>query len=162
MLLYMFALEEGGESLLAGDRISAGVQYFPARSPFVASTGVVSAEDAEKLHSDNLIRKGLVIADDGVLNAMQPGDAPKRLSCKKNKEGVLQGDVATTDQLRMLKKYVFKFLSKLVDEIGSGVVDPNPYIRGINHGICSWCPYKTVCHYLYVDNRRNYKSMKLN
>ena len=159
MLLYLFALEENGKDILGDNCASAGVQYFPARSPVVASSGIVSSEDAEKLHADNLTRKGLIIADERVLDAMQPEGAPKRLSCKKNKEGALLGDIATSQELHMLKKYVFGFLSKLVDEIGSGVVDPNPYVRGINHGICSWCPYKTVCHYQYVENRKNYKAM---
>lgn len=159
MLLYLFALEENGSEILGDNRASAGVQYFPARLPVVTSSGVVNSEEAEKLHADDLIRKGLVVVDRRVLSAMQPDGAPKRLNCKENKDGILQGDIATPQQLDMLKQYVFRVLTKLVDEIGSGVIDPNPYVRGINHGICSWCPYKTVCHYQFVENKRNYKVM---
>ena len=159
MLLYLFALEEKGQEILGSRRVSAGVQYFPARSPVTASPGRVSQAEADKLHADHLKRKGLVLADERILNAMEPEGAPKRLSCKISKDGMLQGDVATSEQLKQLKQYVFRYLAKLVDEIASGRVDPNPYTRGIDHGICSWCPYKTVCHYLFVEDRRNYKAM---
>jgi ATP-dependent helicase/nuclease subunit B len=39
MLLYLFALEQGGEELLGENLIPAGVQYFAARSPFVTANG---------------------------------------------------------------------------------------------------------------------------
>lgn len=159
MLLYLFALEENGEEILGNTRTSAGVQYFPARAPMKSSGGKVTQEEAEALHADHLKRKGLVLAEENVLQAMQPDGAPKRLSCKKNKEGQLQGDIATSEQLRQLKTYVFRYLSKLVDEIASGIVEPNPYIRGNEYGICMWCPYKSVCHYLYVKDKRIYKTM---
>ena len=35
MLLYLFALEDAGGELISGNRVSAGVQYFPARAPYV-------------------------------------------------------------------------------------------------------------------------------
>lgn len=159
MLLYLFALEEKGQNVLGAGVSSAGVQYFPARSPIVSSKGKPTAQSADKLHAEHQKRKGLILADMDVLTAMDPEDGFQRLCCKISKDGTLQGDVATKSQLNMLREYVFPFLGKLVDEIASGAVDPNPYVRGIDHGICSWCPYKTVCHYLQLDNRRLYKSM---
>ena len=59
----------------------------------------------------------------------------------------------------MLKAYIFTILGRMVDEIASGNVEPNPYTRGSSHSACDWCPYGAVCHENEVAGRRNYKTM---
>ena len=90
---------------------------------------------------------------------MEPGDHPRRLSYNVKKDGSLSGDLADREQLKMLKDYIFKILGKMVDEIASGTVEPNPYMRGSSHSACAFCPYGAVCHKEQVENRRNYKTM---
>lgn len=159
MLLYLFALEDGGQELY-GDQISvAGVQYFPARVPIVAADGSVTAEEASRLHAADFRRKGLLLSDDEVLHAMEPSESFTRLCCKKNKDGSISGDIASKQQFVELKKYVFKLLEKIVDEIASGNVTPNPYTRGASHNACAYCPYGAVCHPEQVEGRRNYQKM---
>ena len=85
-----------------------------------------------------------------------------RLSCTRKKDGTLSGDLADRAQLKQLKKYVFSFLGKMVDEIASGNVDPNPYTRGTSHNACTYCPYGSICHKQSVEGRRNYKAMDAN
>ncbi len=159
MLLYLFALEEVGHHIVGEDSQSAGVQYFPARTEVITAKGKPTEETSAKMHADKRVRKGLLLADLDVMSAMEPGDAFRWLPCKITKDGSLQGDLATEDQLRMLKDYVFRLLGNLIDEIASGNVEPYPYVRGIDHGICSWCPYKTVCHAMHLQSRRVYKAM---
>ena len=62
-------------------------------------------------------------------------------------------------QLGLLKSYVMQLLGKMVDEIASGKVDPNPYTRGTSHDACSFCPYGAVCREDAEQGRRNYKTM---
>ena len=76
-----------------------------------------------------------------------------------HKDGVLTGDIASREQLKMLKKYVFQVLRDMVNDIASGDITPNPYTRGGAHNACSYCPYQTVCHFAPVEGRRNYKTM---
>ncbi|MBO5952548.1 MAG: PD-(D/E)XK nuclease family protein [Oscillospiraceae bacterium] len=159
MLLYLFALEQGGQSLLGEKPVPAGVQYFPARSPLVNADSRLSVEAAQTERSKNWKRKGLVLLDDDVLDAMEPEGSPKRLSCTRKKDGTVTGDTVDPEQLRLLKDYIFRLLRSMVDEIASGKVDPNPYTRGSAHDACTYCPYKAVCHYVYVEGRRNYKAM---
>lgn len=159
MLLYLFALEQEGEHLLGQHPIPAGVQYFPARVPVITSTGNLSDEEAAKERLSTLKRKGLILSDDDVLFAMENSDSPTRLSCKRKKDGTVSGDVASREQFRLLSKYVFCVLGKMVDDIASGNVDPNPYTRGSSHNACRFCPYGTVCHAATVEGRRNYKIM---
>jgi len=159
MLLYLFALEQGGHDLLGENPVPVGVQYFPARSPLLTASGRLTQEEAEAERSKTWKRKGLLLADSEVLEAMEPEGSSKRLSCKVTKDGTLTGDVADRDQLKLLKRYIFHTLKGMVNEIASGEISPNPYTRGSAHNACSYCPYQDVCHYTTVEGRRNYKAM---
>ena len=158
MLLYLFSLEQYGQTLLGDEPIPAGVQYFPARVPFVSSDGMLTDEEADAARMKLWKRKGLLLRDEGVLQAMEPGDVPKRLSYTRKKDGAITGDLADREQFQMLKMYVFRLLQKMVDEIASGCVAPNPYTRGASHNACTFCPYGAVCHEATVEERRNYKA----
>ena len=159
MLLYLFALEEQGKRLLGDNAKPAGVQYFPARVPYISASGRLDAAQAEDKRGKDLKRKGLILGDMDVIGAMEPEGSPKRLNCKIDKNGDLTGDIADREQLRMLKGYLQHVLSNLVEQIASGDVTPNPYCRGSSYDACGYCPYKIVCHFDRVEGRRNYKTM---
>ena len=159
MLLYLFALANGGEAVLGAHPAAAGIQYFPARAPMISGDSKLTEEEMEKLRSKLWKRSGLLLADDAVLEAMEPEGALGRLCCKKNKDGELYGDIASREQLKMLETYVFKILGTIVDEIADGKVDPNPYSRGTSHNACTYCPFGAVCGKAEVTGRRNYKTM---
>ena len=160
MLLYLFALQESGNGVVGDNPIPAGVQYFPARAPYVSADGRLTEEDAKQQRGKDWKRKGLLLKDEQVLLAMEPSENPKRLCYTTRKDGTLVGDLADRDQLKQLKAYVFKVLGKMVDEIASGNVEANPYTRGTSHSACDYCPYGAVCHKDHVEGRRNYKTMK--
>lgn len=159
MLLYLFALEQEGETLLGEETVPAGVQYFPARVPLVTADGILSDVEASAAREKIWKRKGLLLSDEQVLDAMEPGDTPKRMPYTRKKDGTLSGDLADREQFNSLKKYVFGLLSKMVDDIASGCVTPNPYTRGSSHNACTYCPYNAVCHEEMLENRRNYKAV---
>ena len=159
MLLYLFALQECGAEVVGDCPIPAGVQYFPARAPYVTTDGRMTAEELEKQRLKELKRKGLLLSDNEVLQAMEPGEKPRRLSYSVKSDGSISGDLADREQLKMLKNYLQKILGKLVDDIASGNVTPNPYTRGTSHSACAYCPYGPVCHEAEVEERRNYKTM---
>ncbi len=159
MLLYLYALTDGGEKLFGEKPLAAGVQYFPARVPYVSADGSISAQEAEEAHAKELKRKGLLLDDAEVLYAIENSEIPKRIPVKKTKDGSLTGDLASSHQFYMLKKYIYKLLEGLVDDISSGNVTPNPYTRGASHNACRFCPYGSVCHSADVEGRRNYRAM---
>ena len=160
MLLYLFALQECGHEVVGDNPIPAGVQYFPARVPYLSTDGQLTDEEAAKLREKELVRRGLLLNDETVLQAMEPGDEYRRLCCSVKKDGSLTGDLADREQLKLLKAYLFKILGRLVDDIASGNVQPNPYTRGSSHNACTFCPYGTICHENQVAGRRNYEAMK--
>ncbi len=159
MLLYMFALEDNGGFDSARELLPAGVQYFPARAPFVSADGVLSEEEAGAMREKLWKRRGLLLRNEEVLHAMEAEKTLGRLPCSLKKDGSLSGDLADTRQLKQLKRYLFKLLGNMVDEIASGQVAPNPYTRGTSHDACAFCPYGSVCHKEQVEGRRNYKAM---
>lgn len=159
MLLYLFTLEQTGHPQLGTHPKPAGVQYFPARVPILATDGVLDDEAAAQERLSQWKRKGLILNDDDVLFAMENSENPVRLSCRRKKDGTLTGDVASREQFKLLSRYVFHLLAKMVGEIASGNVDPNPYTRGNSHNACQFCPYGMICHSAVVEGRRNYKTM---
>ena len=153
MLLYLFALEKSGYGK------AAGVQYFPARVPLVSADGRLTDEEAQKMRQKEWKRKGLLLSDEEVLQAMEPGEEMSRLCCTRKKDGSLSGDLADREQLMLLRQYVFGLLTDMVNEIASGNIAPNPYTRGTSHNACTYCPYGSICHQVQVEGRRNYKTM---
>jgi ATP-dependent helicase/nuclease subunit B len=158
MLLYLFALEDGGDAITGQNAVPAGVQYFPARVPYISAQSAAD-ETWEDQRKKQWVRKGLLLRDDDALKAMDPTEKMDRLNCKRNKDGEVVGDVADRIQLKQLKQYVMALLRRMVDDIASGNVQPNPYTRGTTHDACTFCPYGSVCHKEYVTGRRNYKTM---
>ncbi len=159
MLLYLFALRESGADLLGDSCVPSGVQYFPARAPYLSAEGKLSEEEAEKERSAQWRRRGLLLLDEAVLQAMEPGENPQRMCYTVRKDGSLSGDLADREQLKQLQVYLFHVLAEMVEEIASGNVEPNPYTRGTSHDACSYCPYDPICHKITVEGRRNYKTM---
>ncbi len=159
MLLYLFALRESGGVLLGDHAVAAGVQYFPARAPYLTTEGAVDELEAGKERRSHWKSKGLLLQDEAVLQAMEPGDSPQRMCYTIRKDGSLSGDLADRNQLKLLEAYVFRILGDLVEDIASGNIQPNPYTRGSSHNACAWCPYGNICHETTVEGRRNYKAM---
>ena len=159
MLLYLFALEESGTQIIGDEPVAAGVQYFPARVPMVSADGRLTEEEAEQVRQKEWKRKGLLLADEEVLHAMEPDDQLHRLSCTRKKDGTLSGDIAQQEQFKKLRQYIFMYLESMVKEIAAGHIEPNPYTRGSSHNACTYCPYGSVCHKNEVQGRRNYKTM---
>ena len=152
MLLYLFALERGGYGT------AAGVQYFPARVPLLNVEGRLLEEEAQALRLKEWKRKGLLLQDEAVLDAMDP-DGLARLCAARKKDGTVTGDLASREQLQALREYLFDWLGKMVEDIAAGNVTANPYTRGSSHDACAWCPYGSICHKSEAAQRRNYKAM---
>ncbi len=160
MLLYLFALEEQGEQILGTNREPAGVQYFSAKAPIISAKEDITEEEAKEARISAWKRNGLILNDNDVLLAMEPKEPFRRLPCKQNKNGDIVGDVADKAQLLNLKKYIYLFLSALLDDLADGNVEPNPYMRGRNTGACIYCPYTSICAQREISGVRNYETVK--
>ena len=156
------SIELNGGSTLRSGYEHAGLEKNNGGSLTIADedkNGKLTAEEAEQERISKWKRKGLLLNDEDVLQAMEPGDAPKRMCYSVKKDGTISGDLADRQQLKLLEGYVFRILSRLAEDIVSGNVEPNPYTRGSTHDACRFCPYGPVCHPAAVEGRRSYKMM---
>ena len=147
MLIYLFALQSQAKERFGSAVIPAGVLYFPARLPVLSGTERMDDAAAEQARRSQLRRKGLLLDDERSLQAMEPAEgSPRYLPYKILRSGERSGDLATGEQISLLREYVFRTLADMTDEIFSGTLTPDPYVRGTSDSSCKYCEYRTVCH----------------
>lgn len=147
MLIYLFALTREAERFYGRPLEPAGVLYFPARYDVESANGRPTLEEAEKEHRKKLRRKGLLLDDEGVLQAMEPDTDPIYLPYRTvKKTGARSGDLASEAQMELVSRHVQRTIAHLADEMAEGRIAPNPYWRGPDQNACRWCDYREVCH----------------
>ena len=153
MLIYLFALCKNGEELFGKNLRPAGVLYHPSRQVMVRQDAPGDDEDSRKLHRDETRRRGLILDDGHVVNAMEHFEkAPEFLPIKVNKDGAISGNLASKKEIGMLEEHVFGKLREITDGICSGIVEPNPIVRDSTHSACTWCDFRDVCQKGLVDH----------
>ena len=163
MLIYLFVLTREAERFYGKPLEPAGVLYFPARYDVESSKYPLTAEKVDENRRKKLIRKGLLLNDESILRAMEENEPPVYLPYTIDGKTLERGgDLATTEQLSMLSRFVLRTLGVLADKICGGQIEPDPYWRGPDQNACRWCEYKEVCHVNSgeVDLRRLQKTKK--
>ncbi len=159
MLLYLFALEQNGQSLLGEHPVPAGVLYVPARAEYISAQSDLDDEKAASERVKLQRRAGLLLNNTEVLSAMEPVGAARKLPVQRDKDGNFKGDMATDAQLKLLKRYITLVLERMADNISAGRTDANPYTRGDNFDACAYCDYNAVCCGKKLEGRRDYRSI---
>ena len=147
MLLYLFAIERSKGKHEAAGRKSAGVLYVPGRVDVVSLEPGAGEAALSKKRQKDLVRQGLLLRDEDVLQAMEPGDKPVFLPYEQNKKGELEGSLATREQFALLEQFVAGSLRDLAGQIFSGAVAPNPIVRGPSASSCKYCDFQSACHF---------------
>lgn len=144
MLIYLFALKSGGQEAFGIKLQPSGVLYIPARQPMIGLQQKGDSVTEERSKQNR--RKGLLLNDALVLQAMERGDRPVYMPFSYDKEGTPKGDLASREQLKQVENFVFQTLADMTDSIACGNVTPYPYDRGERNNACAYCPYHSVCH----------------
>ena len=159
MLLYLFALEDKGEKLLGLPPVPAGVLYLPAREAVVAGSRTMDETARRRLLDKELVRKGLVLDDEGVLQAMEHGEGGLRFLPLKvsARTGKITGDALVSAQkLGRLKKHTQQILSQICQEIARGNMDADPFWRGPDKNACQYCEFFRACQFEEHNDRRHW------
>lgn len=167
MLLYLFALEDHAEAFGGKTPVPAGVLYLPARDVLVSGNRNMPDTVRQKLVDKELTRRGLLLNDPAVLEAMEqvgeggPRFLPVRLS---SQTGTLRGDaLVSAEQLGRLRRHVDDILHAVCRELQQGHVNADPYWRSPTRHACLYCDYANACHFderLGEDRRRYLPSQK--
>ena len=148
MLLYLFALGKVGESRYHMEIVPAGVLYHPARDDLVRLDEDLPDEDVEQARLSALRRSGLILASDGVPDAMDTED--EKHYVVKRKGGHVSGkgvDLASAEDLGRLARHMEKTLLELTRQLRQGEIPARPISRSADDSACKYCDYKHVCHF---------------
>ncbi len=142
MLVYLFSIESGGKGDLSNS-IPSGVLYMPAKNSVLK---MERSDSPEKVISDSrksFCMKGLVLDDESVLNAMEPGLGGFYIPVKQSKSGP-SGSVASLAEFGAIKRHIDSLLIEMATELSSGKIAAMPY-RKNSSTPCDFCRYKAIC-----------------
>ena len=150
MLLYLFTLEKHGRSYFGAEEIRpAGVLYSPARFDVVRTDGDMTDEELASLRRSGARRSGLVLCDDEVIEAMEPGEEKRFLPVKLLRSGGWSkeslGSLATLEQFGALSRYIDKTLRDMAAELRAGSVAADPWFRSTQSNACVYCEFAKAC-----------------
>ena len=148
MLLYLFALRREGQTLFGPEElVPAGVLYVPARNPVVNGDRAMTDEDIAAAQQKELKRKGLVLDDQTVLDAMEHTDGDYKYlpigSVGRTKHDYL----VSPEQMDVLDDYLTHSLEGVADQLAQGNIDADPYWHDKEKNACRWCDYAAACHF---------------
>lgn len=145
MLLYLFALRDDACDYYKVNRIeAAGVLYAPARDIFLLMDRDCTDKEIQKERDKKLARKGALLCDPDLIEAMEEGDEKQFLPVKLNK-GELTGDsLLTAEQLGKLSRHISNTVRLMGREMQSGDIKINP-VGGNMASPCRYCGYRSAC-----------------
>ena len=149
MLLYLFTLQDRGQSLYGKPVEGAGVLYLPAREIIARGSRSMSEEQRQKSVDRELVRRGLVLDAPEVLDAMERAGAKgyRFLPLRVTKGGVTGDALVSAQRLGRLQKHIQRVLSDICAEIAAGNISADPFWRGPEKNACRFCDYAAACHF---------------
>lgn len=150
MLLYLFALQQrGGGRYNAKEIRPAGILYFPARTETVRTDEDVSDEELAALRRTAARRSGLILSDEEVIEAMEPGEEKRFLPIRIKKTGGYDqkslGQLASLEQFGALSRYINETLRDMAAELRAGSVAADPWFKNARDNACALCEYAKAC-----------------
>ena len=157
MLLYLFALEDGGQRLYGREIVPAGVMYVPARAGLVSSDGDMTDSEIDALRSRELRRSGLILDDPQVIEAMEHGKQTRYLPVTFDKNGERKPEcVAGEGELEALRGHVERRMLELSEALRAGSIDARPCYRNESDNACLYCAFPGVCRFDEKKDGRRY------
>ncbi len=154
MFLYLFALCRSNNSKLRraigipdnGDLLPAGVMYHRSRINPVSSSRPIGYADALNMAEGELVRSGVLLKDNDVLNAMEEGLEGKFVAFKKNKDSISlrKGELKTLEEFGEIANEINSVMTEIGNGIKSGIADASP-IEEEKLSPCEYCKLGPFC-----------------
>ena len=155
MLMYLFALEKGGEGKYGKEILPAGVMYIPARSPML---NMARGDDEEKIVSERakeLRRSGLILDDGALQEAWEEGSDKRYIPIKIRYGKPVMDSVADAEKLGKLNRHIEKSLKQMAASLRQGSIAADPYYRSQQENACLNCEFYEACHFSDGQNGEN-------
>ena len=128
--------------------VPAALLYYHVDDPVAETTGEVGEEELNRMLQEQLRMRGVVNADESVLEKLDGEIGSKSLVIPvgRKKDGSLSAgsSVMSEEELHLLSDYVNHKVRSLGKEILEGHKEVNPYEAG-KKDACEYCAYKKVC-----------------
>lgn len=148
MLIYLFVLEKEGRARYGKEVVPAGVLYMPARDVVLSMDRSSSDGEIEKERLKRLKRKGLILGDREVIEAMEHGASPQYIPVKFSRDGVPAGDsIASIEAFGALSRHIDKILLDMGRGLRGGNIAADPYFKNSLDNACAYCDYYEACHF---------------
>ena len=147
MLMYLFALEKGGEQRYKKEIAPAGIMYIPARSPLI---NMARGEGDEKILSERakeLRRSGLILDDEALQEAWEHGADKRYIPIKIRYGKPVTDSIADTEKLGKLNRHIEKSLKQMAASLRQGSIAADPYYRSQQENACLNCEFYEACHF---------------
>ena len=152
MLIYLFAIEAGGEKRY-GNIVPSGVLYYPAKRNTVRMTNKsMSADEIEKAKRKNDVGNGLFLIDDDILEAMEHGKEGRFISIVDGK-GKLKDNLITLENMGRLRNRIDSILKEMAEDLQTGRIPAYPVRSGNYEKTCEYCDYASVCRFENGDTK---------
>ena len=142
MLVYLFSIQQGGKGKLSGT-VPSGVLYMPAKNSVLKIDRNDSPEKKNDATRRSFCMNGLLLDDEAVLNAMEPGLSGFYIPVKQRRDGSFTS-VASLAEFGIIKNHIDSLLIKMAKELSEGKIAALPY-RKSNSTPCDFCRFKGVC-----------------
>ncbi len=155
MLIYLFAIEAGGEKRY-GNIVPSGVLYYPAKRNTVRMTNKsMPADEIEKAKSKSDAGNGLFLIDDNILEAMEHGKEGRFISIVDGR-GKLKDNLITLENMGRLRNRIDNILREMAEDLHSGKIPARPVRSGNYEKTCEYCDYSSVCRFENGDTKPLY------
>ena len=153
MLIYLFTLEKHGKRFYGQEIVPAGVLYAPARDVYLSLPRSATDEEIRKARAKSLMRSGLILNDEEVIEAMEKGEK-RFIPVKFTKDGKLRPEnLATLEQLGKLGAHIEETLRNIGRELQCGNIEADPFFKG-GMSPCDYCDYIEACLFDEERDRR--------
>lgn len=145
MLIYLFAISDGGKNILS-NCLPAGVLYMPAKDKMESVESFPDKEEIEKISEKKFVMNGLLLDDEDVLRAMEPGLGGLYIPVKEKANGELSSSsLVTVEELGRIRRHIYETLEKMAEELLSGGIMALPADLGAGQTPCDYCGAKPIC-----------------
>ena len=149
LLIYLFSLWKAGiPGVTAGEVVPASAMYFSAKPKSASADGIVSAEEARDLAAKGVSESGVILLDDGVLDALPEKLGEKIKKAKIDKDGHARGVTDTTlmsaEWLGQVRDDIEGIVCKIAEKMKHGVADASPMSID-EKSPCEYCDMKYIC-----------------
>ncbi|MDD6032895.1 MAG: PD-(D/E)XK nuclease family protein, partial [Oscillospiraceae bacterium] len=137
MLLYLFAVWQSSGKYR--DVQPAGILYMPAHP---AEPKLNRGQQGDPLSGYRM--SGLLLSNDRVLEAMEPGLGGRFLPVYQTKNSLSGKVMQSAEEIAALRQEAEELVCRMTRELLSGHVAPAPQKSG-DRDPCKWCDYRAVC-----------------